>query len=305
MVDAVTGASGYSGRAIAERLLARGRRVITLTGHPDRPNPFGEAVAAHPFDFDNPARLCHTLAGVDTLYNTYWVRFERGHTTHRLAVANTLSLLRAAQEAGVRRIVHVSITNPEARSPLPYFAGKARLEAAVASSGMEYAILRPAVLFGRGDVLVNNIAWFLRHVPVFGIPGDGRYRLQPTHVDDFADLAVELGLAGENAVVDGIGPETYTFDELVRTIRSAVGSRARLLHVSPMLAHGATTVIGRLLGDVILTPDEIRGLRADLLVSDQPSRCPTRLSDWIEKERLSLGRRYASEVARHYAEVAA
>jgi NADH dehydrogenase len=298
--DAVTGAFGYSGRAITTRLLQQGRRVVTLTGHSQRANPFETAIERVAFNFDDPDALRRSLDGVDTLYDTYWIRFDRGGSTHDLAVGNGRTLITAAAEAGVRRIVHVSVTNPDVASPLSYFAGKARLEDAVRESGMSYAILRPAVFFGRGDVLVNNIAWFLRHLPVFGIPGDGRYRLQPTFIDDFADLAVGLGSQTENTVVDAVGPEVFTFEELVRLLRSAVGSRAAILNLSPRVAQAATGLIGRALGDVILTRDEVAGLMGDLLVSGQAPTCDTRLTDWIRAEGRGLGERYASEVRRHY-----
>jgi NADH dehydrogenase len=303
--DAVTGAFGYSGRAITERLIERGRRVVTLTGHPSRPSPFAAEVARFDFNFDAPNELRRSLESVDTLYNTYWIRFDRGGSTHGIAVRNGITLIRAAADAGVRRIVHVSITHPNPASPLAYFAGKAELEAAVEASGMSYAILRPAVFFGRGDVLVNNIAWFLRHLPVFGIPGDGQYQLQPTFIDDFADLAVNLGGRAANQIVDAVGPEVFTFEELVRLIRSAVGSHCAIVRVSPRLAQTAIGVIGRALGDVILTADEVRGLMADLLVSDHSPRCHTRLTDWLQIQGSVLGRHYASEVGRHYKEVAA
>jgi NADH dehydrogenase len=303
--DAVTGAFGYSGRAITKRLIERGRSVVTLTGHPSRPSPFHAHVARFDFNFDAPNELRRSLEGVDTLYNTYWIRFDRGRSTHSTAVRNGSALIRAAADAGVRRVVHVSITHPSNASPLPYFAGKAKMEAAVQASGMSYAILRPAVFFGRGDVLVNNIAWFLRHLPVFGIPGDGQYRLQPTFVDDFADLAVNLGDQTRNQIVDAVGPEVFTFEELVRLIRSSVGSHSAMVRVSPRVAQAAIGVIGRALGDVILTADEVSGLMADLLISDQRPRCYTRLTEWIQIHGSMLGRRYASEVGRHYKEVAA
>ena len=123
---------------------------------------------AFPFHFDEPHRLRDVLRGVTGLINTYWVRFDHPLFTHEQAVANTKVLFSAAREAGVRRIVHVSITNPDRTSDLPYFRGKAELESALQSSGVSYCILRPTVLFGKEDVLVNNIAWALRHLPVAG-----------------------------------------------------------------------------------------------------------------------------------------
>ncbi len=177
-IHAVTGAYGYSGKYIAQRLLDQGHTVITLTNSLSRANPFGTAVRAMPFDFDRPDLLAEHLQGVSVLYNTYWVRFNHRLFQHADAVRNTLTLFAAARKAGVRRIVHVSITNPSEDSPLEYFRGKATLEKALVDSGISYAILRPAVLFGKEDILINNIAWTLRRFPVFALFGDGRYRLQ-------------------------------------------------------------------------------------------------------------------------------
>jgi NADH dehydrogenase len=221
-VHAVTGAFGYSGRYIATRLLEQGRKVVTLTNSVDRANPFGGRIRAVPLSFGEPDKLAAGLAGVDVLYNTYWVRFNHGMFTHGEAVQNTLVLFEAARRAGVRRVVHVSITNPSEDSPLDYFAGKARLERALRESGLSHAILRPTVLFGREDILVNNIAWALRRFPFFAVFGDGSYRLQPIHVDDLAELAVAEGMQSENVVVNAIGPETFTYRALVKAVCGAI-----------------------------------------------------------------------------------
>ena len=299
-VDVVTGAFGYTGRYITRELLARGRRVRTLTGHPHRPNPFDVDIEVYPYAFDDPPRLVEALRGADTLYNTYWIRFPKGARTFARAVEHTRVLFQAARDAGVRRVVHVSITNPAEDSALPYFRGKALCEKALKESGLSYGILRPTVIYGREDILINNIAWFLRRFPVFGIPGDGQYRVQPIYVEDMARLAVALGEQEENVIVDAVGPEVFTFDELVRVLREAVGSRARLLHLPPRLAWAAAQIVGWFVGDVILTWNEVRGLMANLLVSDAAPTGETRFTQWVRENAAWLGRRYASEVARHY-----
>jgi NADH dehydrogenase len=296
----VTGAFGYSGRYIAEQLLQRGYRVRTLTGHPDRPNPFGPQIEVAPFAFDAPVMLVENLRGATALYNTYWVRFTKGRASFDQAIANTEILIRAAVEAGVRRFVHISITNPSERSPLPYFRGKAIVERMLVESGLSYAILRPTVLFGKEDILINNIAWLLRKLPVFGVFGSGQYRIQPVYVADLAASAVEMAGQTENGVLDAVGPETYTFEDLVRLVRSQVGSRARIVHIPPALALATGRVLGWLLRDVVITRDEIAGLMADLLISGEPPSCPTRFSDWLAEHAAEVGTRYASELRRHY-----
>lgn len=298
-IHAVTGAFGYSGKYIATRLVAEGHDVITLTGSPNRPNPFGGRVRAFPFDFDNPDRLAKTLEGVRVLYNTYWVRFNHRTFTHADAVQNTKTLFRAATDAGVERIVHVSITNPSEDSPLEYFSGKAELERSLNETGLSHAILRPTVLFGKEDILVNNIAWALRHLPVFGVFGDGSYKLQPIYVDDLAELAVSQGKSRENVVIDAIGPETFTYRELVTTIARILGIRRRLiLSVPPTVGYYAGIVLGKLMGDVLITWEEILGLTDNLLYVDSPPAGSTKLTDWVAEHAETLGRRYASELAR-------
>lgn len=295
---AVTGAFGYSGKYIARRLLDRGRRVVTLTNSPGRPHPFGNALAVQPLDFADPDALARSLEGVSVLYNTYWVRFNHRLFSHADAVRNTLALFDAARRAGVRRIVHVSITNPSEDSPFEYFRGKAVLERALRESGLSHGILRPAVLFGHEDILVNNIAWALRRFPVFGVFGDGKYRIQPIHVEDFADCAVALGESPENSTVEAIGPETFAYRELVQAVGAAIGVRRRMVPLPPALGHLAGLLIGRFVGDVFITREEIGGLMADLLHVDAPPAGATRLTEWARAHADTLGRRYASELAR-------
>ena len=199
------------GQVHRRRLLERGEEIITLTGHPNRPDPFEGKVKAYPLNFSNETELAASLGGVHTLYNTYWVRFDRGENTQPRAVENTRKLVKAAVKAGVERIVHISITNPSSDSHLPYFWGKAANERAVIESGLSHAILRPTVLFGAEDILINNIAWLLRRFPFFAIPGDGSYRLQPVFVDDLAKLAVDVGYTQDNVVWDAVGPDIFNF----------------------------------------------------------------------------------------------
>ncbi len=297
-LHAVTGAFGYSGRYVARRLLDAGHHVITLSNSTPAADPFAGRVRRFPLAFDAPAALRDNLRGVRVLYNTYWVRFNHRRFTYAQAVRNTLTLFEAARQAGVERVVHVSITNPSSASPLEYFRGKAELETALHASGLSYAILRPTVLFGNEDILINNIAWMLRRFPIFGIFGDGRYRLQPIYVDDLAALALRHGAAAYNVVVQAIGPETFTYRELVEAIGRIIRHPRPLVSLPPGLAYGVAAVLGPLLGDVIVTRDEIRGLMEGLLYVDAPPAGRTRLTEWADAHRDSLGRRYASELAR-------
>jgi NADH dehydrogenase len=299
MKIAVTGAFSYSGKYITRRLLERGEEVITLTGHPNRPDPFGGKVKTYPLDFDE-ASMTRSLQGVDVLVNTYWVRFDKGENTQPRAVENTRKLVNSAIAAGVKRMVHLSITNPSAESHLPYFWGKAANEKAVIESGMTYAILRPTVLVGDEDILINNIAYLLRRFPLFALPGNGSYKLQPVHVDDVAELAVEGVYRTDCYIIDAVGPDIFTFKQMVQLIGEKIGAERPLISVPPRLALLAAQFLSLFVGDVLLTPEEIQGLMAGLLVSKDPPLGRTRFADWLEANEDRVGAKYASEIKRHF-----
>lgn len=301
-IHVVTGAFGYSGRYITKRLLDAGKEVRTLTNSPNRTHSFGNLVRAFPLDFENVDKMADAIRGATVLYNTYWVRFNFSDNKlsfqHSIAVENTLRLFAAAKKAGIKRIVHTSITNPSADSSLEYFSGKAKLESALVSSGISYAILRPTVLFGKEDILINNIAWMLRRFPIFGVFGDGRYRLQPIYVDDFAALAVEQGMKSENAVIDAIGPETFEYRELVSRIGEIIGKRRPIISIPDWFGYFFGRVVGAVVGDITITKEEIDGLKSDLLFTKSPPTGNTRLTEWAKSNASILGSKYASELAR-------
>jgi uncharacterized protein YbjT (DUF2867 family) len=299
-VDVVTGAFSFTGRAIAAELLDRGRKVRTLTRRDAPADPLAARIERAELQFRDEDALRRALEGVDTLFNTYWVRYAHGETTFDRAVANTRLLLRAASDARARRIVHVSVTKPSLTSPLPYFRGKAEVERDVATSGLSYAIVRPTLVFGPRDILVNNIAWGLRRTPVFPVAGDGAYRVQPVSVEDTATICVDAAAGDENVVLDAAGPETIIYDELVRLVAAAVGSKARIAHWPPRLVLALARATGAVRRDVLLTPEELAGLQASLLVSDSAPLGRASFSAWVAANGETLGRGYVSELARNF-----
>jgi NADH dehydrogenase len=303
--DLVTGAFSYSGAQIAEWLLRSGRGVRTLTYHPNRQHPLRASVDALEYRFDDPAALARSLAGVSTLYNTFWVRFDHGKTSFANAIERSRMLFFAAKRAGVKRIVHLSITNPSLESPLPYFRGKALVEYALAQSGVPYSIVRPTWIFGgERDVLINNIAWVLRRMPAFALPGDGAYAVQPVHAEDVARICTDAGNATGDIVIDAAGPEAMPFRDLVALVRAAVDSNSPILPMPPAVMAAAARALGLLVGDVVLTGDEIRGLMAGLLISHQPPLGQIAFSQWLNEHATSVGRSYANELERHFARTA-
>ena len=297
---AVTGAFGFTGRALTERLLDTGHAVVTLTRRSGVGDPLGPRIAVAPFDTSRPADLAAVLTGVDTLYNTYWMRFPRAGGTFEGAVARSAVLLAAARDAGVRRVVHISVVNAATDAETPYVRAKAALESAVRSSGLEWAIVRPTLTYGAGDILINNLAWALRRLPVFGMPGFGRYTVQPVHVDDVARICVDAGAGEPGRVVDAAGPEILEYRDLVAIVREAVGSRSIVAPLPALVVLAAARVLGLVVRDVVLTHDEIRELTSSLLTSAEPPRGEIRLSDWVRENAATLGRRWSSELARNY-----
>jgi NADH dehydrogenase len=258
----------------------------------------GNKVSVSPFYFDEPESLVEVLRGAQALTNTCWARFEYDGVTFAGALANTHRLFQAARAAGVSKVVHLSVTNPSLGRAWPYFRGGAALEEALKGSGLAYTILRPAVLFGPGDILINSIAWALRRLPVFGLFGDGQYKLQPIHVDDLAALAVGGALRQGSYLQDAIGLETFSFGRLVATIDRAMGGHRPIVPVAPALGYAAVWALGCLMGDVLLTREEIEGLMRGLLCTGSPPAGTIRLSEWAREQAASLGRGYARELAR-------
>ncbi len=299
-MNVVTGAYGYIGRYITRRLLDSGQAVKTITTHTDKPNPFGEAVLAFPYNFDRLDRLTESLRGAEVLYNTYWIRFEHGGATFSGAVQNTRTLFECAKRAGVRRIVHISVTHPDIVSDLPYYRGKALQERSLEDIGLPYSIVRPTLVFGVEDILVNNIAWLMRTFPLFPIFGSGEYRLQPVYVGDLAQIAVQEGLASGTRVIDAVGPESFSFEQMVRLMGRYLKPELRYMHMPAWLGVGLGKIIGLAVGDVILTRDEAQGLMEERLTSSQPPNGGTKFPEWIASHKDKIGLSYTSELKRHF-----
>lgn len=297
-LHAVTGALGYTGKSITEQLLAKSIRVRTLTNSPNRENPFADQLEICPLAFDNHAQLVNSLQGVSVLYNTYWVRFDHKLFTFDQAVKNTKALFAAAKDAGVEKIVHVSILHADQADDLGYYKGKHELEVSLKALDLPYTIVRPGVLFGRGDILVNNIAWTLRTLPIFGVFGSGLYRLRPLHVDDMAKLMIIAALESESKTIDAVGPESYTYRELVKLIGSTVGATKPVIPVPPYIGYLVSKLINRAVDDVVITREEISGLMRGILDSNAPDAGATKLSEYVEQHKHTLGYRYANEIKR-------
>ncbi len=299
-MDIVTGSFGYIGKYITHELINSGRQVRTITTHPDKDNPFGNQVKAFPYNFDNPDLLTETLKGADVLFNTYWIRFNYKHWSFDKALENTKILFDCAKQAGINKIVHISVTNSSESDPLPYYRGKALQERALKDTGIAYSIIRPTLVFGKEDILVNNIAWTIRVFPFVPIFGSGNYKVQPVFVEDLASIAVECATQKESCAIDAIGPEIFTYEEFIQLISSVLSRNVLLIHLWPKLGIFLGNIIGLFVKDVVLTKDELRGLMANKLTSNQKVNGKTLFSDWLKSNKDIIGANYTSELNRHF-----
>jgi uncharacterized protein YbjT (DUF2867 family) len=299
-MDIVTGSFGYIGKYITRHLLSIGRQVRTITTHPNKPNPFGGQVQAFPYHFENPTRLIQTLQGAETLYNTYWIQFPKDGQTYKSALANTQALFNCAKEAGVSKIVQISVTHASPFSDLPYYKGKGIQEEMLSEIGIPHTIVRPTLVFGQEDILVNNIAWLIRKFPIFPIFGDGNYRVQPVFVEDLARIAVEIADAHSGTILDAIGTEIYSFEEFLQLIIASLSRKTKLIHIPASFGILLGRIIGVFVGDDVLTRNELKGLMEEYLVSKDPPNGETRFSEWLKTNRDTIGTSYSSELDRHF-----
>ena len=210
---------------------------------------------------------------------------------------NTRRLYEAAKEAGVKRIVQFSVANPTKAPNWTYFEGKVQVENMLKASGLSYSILRPTVLFGgQRNVLINNIAWMLRRFPVFGVFGFGNYPIQPVHVEDVAEVAIQQGRITENTVVDVTGPETFRYKDYIGMMAKSMGLKRLILPMPPLGAWLFGRVLGVFLQDDVITRAEIKGLRQGLMASDAPPNGTRLFSTWIAKHGASFGMRYQNDL---------
>lgn len=302
---AITGAWSYSGRFVARRLLEQGFEVLSLTNRAiPRPDPFEGAVRRVPLDFSTGA-IEAALEGVDALASAYWSRHNRppvGHrgawVSHAVAVERSIRLVDAACRAGVSRLVWTSIASPGLDPDLSYYEGKAEVEEAVRRSGLPYAILRPACFFGPGGILVENIAWAVRRLPVFPIPGGRPYHIRPIHVEDYARLVAEAVRSPESTTRDVCGPDRPEFGELIRHMRRLLGTKTRIVRLPIGVCGVLYAAASGVMRETVLTLDELKGLSRNRLDSREEPAGTTSLFAWLEENAATLGFEFRREPKR-------
>ena len=272
-IVAVAGGSGFIGRAIVRRLAAIPTiKVRVLTRDPKKArarSTESDAVEFVAADVNDPAGLAAAVASADTIVNA--VQFDgypienpaRGLTFNRVDYGGTVALIAAANAAGVKHFIYISGAAADERSPNPAFRAKGRAERALRDSGLTYTILRPSLVYGPEDRVVNGIARALRMTPVMIVPGTGRQLLRPLLVDDLAAcVALAISGRGRNGIFEIGGRDPMSFDDLVRLVMEITGRRRPLVHVPEPLLLIAGAIAEKLPG-ALFSRDAVAFLVAD------------------------------------------
>jgi len=233
----VTGGTGFVGTHVVNALARRGHAVAVLARNPESArNRYNRPVEAVPGNVLDPVSLGRALTGRDAIVHLVGIIHEKGEQTfdriHREAVENVIG---AAQDAGIRRLLHMSAMGAFEDSPSEYGRTKAAGEEAVRGSGLDWTIFRPSIIFGPGDGFVSLLAPIVRRNPFF-IPviGPGTTKFQPVSVFDVARVFAESLEKPETIgkIFEVGGPQVLTLNELYREIAIVVGKpRKRLLHL--------------------------------------------------------------------------
>ena len=293
----ITGAFSYTGAAVSQELLRRGYSIHSLTNR--QPLQKDNAISSAPLRFERDY-LKGELGGANTFVNTYWVRLPYAGQSFASAVKNSKMLIDAAVSAGVKRIIQVSVSNAEDGKNLGYYAGKAEVDAYVRQCGIPFTIVRPTFIVGQADVLTNNIAWLLRRFPIFLIPGNTSHRLQPILLDDAAHIIADAVEYQGNQEVDAAGPDIMSFAEYVELVANGCNLKRPMIRVPEGLSLGFLQAIQPLLQDIILTREELLGLKQELLISHKPPLGKDSVAKWLQVHGDKLGHQYTNDIYRHF-----
>jgi uncharacterized protein YbjT (DUF2867 family) len=262
----VVGATGFVGRHLVERLTATGHRVRAVSRKGRRLAGWTDAVVPLAADVETGQGLGAALTGADGIVHLVAIPRETGGRRFEdVNVDGVRRVVEAAQAAGVRRLVHLSVLGVADDPRLRYLHSKWRGEQIVRESGLEWVVLRPSLLFGEGDGFFNLVKVTLKwwSPGIVAIPGDGRARFQPLSVEDLA-VAVERSLVEPEragSVLELGGPEHITYREIVDRVMAATGMRRLKLGLPIPLLSTLTTVTDRFLPVFPVSHDQISSLQ--------------------------------------------
>ena len=265
---AVTGANGFVGRHVISRLLLGGHEVRALVSERAGAEKEllatpGRTVDVRRSDVRKPETLRGAFDGIDAVIHTVAVPTERRQKFADVNVAGVAHVVAEARRAGVGRIVHMGALGGDAASPYPYLRSKGKGEDLIRASGIPHVIFQPSLLFGEGDDFFPRLAFSLSF-PVVPVPGDGKARFQPVHVDDIAQALV---VAVQRSAISGThqigGAEPVTYDEMLAETMRGTGKRRPTVHVPVPLMKPPAVVMGLVMADPPVTVAQLDLLAVD------------------------------------------
>jgi NADH dehydrogenase len=272
MKVAIAGGTGFVGRHVVEALRARGHGVLVLA-RGRRGIPLGADLLA--CDLTRDPVPAGGLRGCDALVNLAGIKREDGpQTFEAVHVEATRRLLAACGEAGVRRFVHVSVVCSRPDPRLPYQDTKWRAEELVRASGLDFTVLRPAVIYGPGDDMVTHLVRMIRFAAAFPVVGRGDSILQPVDVRDVAE-AVAAALDRPRSIggtYDVVGPERLTLHHVVRTVAEGAGLPLHIVPTPIPIQRVAVRVMDAVTSTPLSTPAQLQMLIDGLYGDTKPAR---------------------------------
>jgi uncharacterized protein YbjT (DUF2867 family) len=267
----VLGGTGFVGRHVSEKLTRLNVRVTV----PTRRRSNAQNIQSLPMldvlevDIHDPTALAALVAGHDAVVNLVAILHGDGAAFERAHVELPKKLVAACQQAGVKRIVHVSALGAALDAPSMYQRSKARGEAALASSGLEVSVLRPSVIFGADDKFLNLFAKLQKVFPIMPLAGAAT-RFQPVWVEDVAQAIVNslsTQFSIQNNVIEACGPDVYTLKELVQISAIAAnvndGHARPVLALSPFLGSLQAMAMRLLPGEPLISQDNLDSMKVD------------------------------------------
>jgi uncharacterized protein YbjT (DUF2867 family) len=271
---AVTGSTGFVGIHLAHALVQAGHSVIAVsrTGTDPKNRMPRSGVELRRADVTVKPSLTAALAGAEAVVHLVGIIREFGNRTfHAIHVGGTRNAVDAGKANGIRRFIHVSALGTRPDAPSLYHQTKAVAEEIVQTSGLDWTILRPALIFGENGLLTTQLAGLVKG-PFVPVLGHGQTRYQPVDVRDVV-RAVTGSLERPEAsgrTFDVAGPEVLTFDEMMQTVSRVVcGREKRLLHIPVWSAQPLAATLGRMTPLFPVGPDQIVMLGEDGIAESQ------------------------------------
>jgi uncharacterized protein YbjT (DUF2867 family) len=268
----VFGGTGFLGRRIVQHLLEADFSVRVASRHPERaaalfPDVHFGFESTHA-DINDDGSVAAAVAGVIGVVNAVSLYMESGQLTfHTVHVEGAARVARLAREAGVKRLVHVSGIGSDTKSTSPYIRSRGEGDRVVREALPTTTLIRPSVMFGRGDAFVSPIAAMLRRLPVFPLFGGGQTRLQPAYVEDVAEAITRATRELHSGMCYELGgPRVYTYRSLLEVIAQSLAKKPLLVPV-PFDLWRMFAVAAELFPQPPITRDQVELMQIDNVVS--------------------------------------